>query len=154
MFRITLDFIGSEPQGLRFRLAFHSSSGRWLLPYPEITGLRFVPVCGGGESEWSTRYLVSEPRDEFVLKRDDRIAFDLVASVNASDESKRWNIQLAAFEYEVRHVFKVDAAAARYDYLGKGSRYAAITPPWVAVIESNAVLVAVPSQSPPTTNVA
>ncbi len=140
-FRVTLDFIGPEPKGLRFRVAFDASPARWLLPYPDITGLRFIPVCGGEVPEWTTRYLVTEPRDEFVLNPDDRIAFDLLARVNASAENNRWTIRLPPAEYEVRYVFKVDSGAARYDYLGKGSRFADLTPPWVGAVESNAVRV-------------
>jgi hypothetical protein len=140
-FRVTLHFIGPEPQGLRFRVAFDASPARWLLPYPEITGLRFIPVRGGEVPEWTTRYLVTEPRDEFVLKPDYRIAFDLLARVNASVENNRWTIRLLPAEYEVRYVFEVHPGEARYDYLGKGSRFADITPPWVGAVESNAVRV-------------
>ena len=140
-FRVSLDFIGPEPQGLRFRVAFDASPARWLLPYPQITGLRFIPVRGGEAPEWTARYLVTEPRDEFVLNPDDRIAFDLLACVNASAESSRWTIRLPRAEYEVRYVFEVDPGAARYDYLGKGSRFADMTPPWVGAAESNTVRV-------------
>ncbi len=140
-FRVTLDFIGLEPQGLRFRVAFDASPARWLLPYPEITGLRFIPVRGAEVPEWTTRYLVTEPRDEFVLNPDDRIAFDLLARVNASAENNRWTIRLPSAEYEVRYVFEVDPGEARYDYLSKGSRFADLTPPWVGAVESNAVRV-------------
>ncbi len=140
-FRVTLDFVGTEPQGLRFRVAFDASPARWLLPYPEINGLRFIPVRGGEAPEWTTRCLVTEPRDEFVLKPNDRIAFDLLASVNTSTENNRWTIRLPSNEYEVRYVFEVGPDEARYDYLGKGSRFADLTPPWVGTVESNAVRV-------------
>ncbi|MEO2088510.1 MAG: hypothetical protein ABGY75_03305, partial [Gemmataceae bacterium] len=131
-FRVELEFVGPEPNGLRFRVAFEASPARWLLPYPEVTGLRFIPARGGDVSEWKTRYLVTEARDEFVLNPDSRIAFDLVARVNASAElNNRWTIRLPPAEYEVRYVFEVDPGVARYDYLGKGSRFADLTPPWV-----------------------
>jgi hypothetical protein len=146
-FRVTLDFIGPEPQGLRFRVAFDTSPARWLLPYPKITGLRFIPVRGGEVAEWTTRYLVTEPRDEFVLNPDDRIAFDLLACVNASAENNRWTIRLSPAEYEVRYVFEVDPGEARYDYLGKGSRFADLTPPWVGAVESNPVRVSLGAAS-------
>jgi hypothetical protein len=140
-FRITLEFIGPEPKGLRFRVAFDASLARWLLPYPQITGLRFIPVRGGAPPEWTIRYLVTEPRDEFVLNPDDRIAFDLLAWINAFDENDRWTIRLPPAEYEVYYVFEVTPGGARYDYLGKGSRFADMTPPWVGAVESNAVKV-------------
>ena len=103
--------------------------------------MRFIPVRGGKVPEWTTRYLVTEPRDDFVLNPDDRIAFDLLAHVNGSAENDRWIIRLPPAEYEVRYVFEVDSGAARYDYLGKGSGFADLTPPWVGAVESNAVRV-------------
>jgi hypothetical protein len=138
-FRITLDFIGPETQGLRFRVAFDASPARWLLPYPAVTGLRFIPVRGGEVPEWTSHYLVTESQDEFVLNPDDRIAFDLRAFVNASAENNRWTIRVPPAEYEVRYVFEVDPGEASYDYLGKGSRFADLTPPWVGAVESNTV---------------
>jgi hypothetical protein len=78
-----------------------------------------------------------------VLNPNDRIAFDLVAPVNASAEDYRWTIRLPAAEYEVRYVYEVDPDKARYDYLGKGSRFADMTPPWVGAVESNVVRVRV-----------
>ena len=142
-FRVTLEFIGPEPQGLRFRVAFDASPARWLLPYPKITGLRFIPADGTAACEWLTRYLVTEPRDEFVLSRDDRIAFDLVAPANASAKDFRWTIQLAPGEYDVHYIFEVGPGKTRYDYLGRGSRFADMTPPWVGAVESNVVRVSV-----------
>jgi hypothetical protein len=114
-----------------------------LLPYPGVTGLRFVQPRGGEAPEWTTRYLVTEPRDEFVLNPGGRIAFDLVAPVNASAEYNRWTIRLPPGEYDVRYVFEVEPGEARYDYPGKGSRFADQTPPWVGAVESNAVRVRV-----------
>ena len=55
--RVTLDFIGVERQGLRFRVAFDASPSRCLLPYPEVTGLRFVPARSG--DALATKYLHS-----------------------------------------------------------------------------------------------
>lgn len=142
-FRVTLEFIGLEPKTLRFRVAFDASPARWLLPYPEITGLRFIPADATEVSEWLTQSLISRPRDEFVLNPDDRIAFDLAAPVNASAEDFRWTIQLEPGEYETHYIFEVRPEKARYDYLGKGSRFAEITPPWVGAVESNRVRVRV-----------
>ncbi len=138
---VTLDFIGSEPLGLRFRVAFHSSRSRWLLPYPSITGLRFVPTNGGKVPEWATHFLITGPRDEFVLNPNDRIAFDLVANADTSSECQQWAIPLQPGDYDVQYVFEVEAGKARYDYLRRGSRFADITPPWVGVVQSNAVRV-------------
>ena len=146
-FRVTLDLIGAKPQGLRFRVAFDASPARWLLPYPEVTGLRFILASGGRAPEWMARYLVTSPQDEFVLNPDDRIAFDLVARINASAENSRWTIQLPPAEYDVRYVYEVDPGKARYDYLGKGSRFADLTPQWVGAVESNAVRVRVSTEA-------
>jgi len=141
--RITLEFIGPEQRGLRFRVAFDASSARWLLPYPEITGLRFVPLGGDEVPEWTTRYLASGPQDEFVLNPDHRIAFDLLAPVNVFGEKDRWIIRLRPAEYEVRYAYEVDPGKARNDSLGKGSRFADMTPPWIGGVESNTVRVPV-----------
>ena len=93
--------------------------------------------------EWTTRHLVSGPQDEFVLNPDDRIAFDLLAPVGVSGENDRWIIRLRPTEYEVRYVYEVHPGKARYDYLGKGSRFADMTPPWIGAVESNTVRVPV-----------
>jgi hypothetical protein len=114
-----------------------------LLPYPEVTGLRFAPLGGEELPEWTTRHLVSGPQDEFVLNPDDRIAFDLLAPVGVSGENDRWIIRLRPTEYEVRYVYEVHPGKARYDYLGKGSRFADMTPPWIGAVESNTVRVPV-----------
>lgn len=142
-FGVTLDFVGAEPIGLRFRIAFHSSQGRWLLPYPAVTGLRFIPPHGGTAPVSAKGYLVSGPRDEFVLNPDDRIAFDLVARTNVSSEGLHWFFQLQPGDYDVRYVYEVGPNQTRYDYLGKGSRFADMTPPWVGAVESNTVQVTV-----------
>ena len=57
-FRTRIEFIADEPSGLRFRLAFSGSSGRWLLPYPSVTGLRFVPAVSGGTDSKPTTDVV------------------------------------------------------------------------------------------------
>jgi len=140
-FRLSLDFLGEEPRGLRFRVAFDASQGRWLLRYPQVTGLKFVPIHGGEPPKWLTSLLVSAPQDEFVLNPDDRIAFDLFACVSDSGEKSRWYIDLAPADYEVRYVLEVQPGNARSDYLNKGSRFADMTPPWVGAIESNSIAV-------------
>lgn|GEM_PF-2347742 len=140
-FQVTLEIIGQVSDGLRFRVAFDSSAKRWLLPYPRVTGLRFVALNDRESPEWGTRYLVSRPQDEFVLNPNHRIAFDLAANVNASEENYRWTIKLPPAEYDVQYTYKIDSGEARYDYLGKGSRFADLTPPWVGVCESNTVQV-------------
>jgi hypothetical protein len=142
-FRVTLNYIGPEPKGLRFRVAFDSSPTRWLLPYPNVTGLRLIPIRGDGAPEWMTRYLITEPQDEFVLNPADRIAFDLLVRANSSTEHALWTIHLSPAEYAVRYICSVDPGSARYDYLGRGSRFADLTPPWSGVVESNEVRVQV-----------
>jgi len=143
-FRTLIEFIADEPSGLRFRLAFSGSSGRWLLHYPAVTGLRFVPPPPCPPPEWGTRSMVIEPRDEFVLRCGDRIAFDLVAPVNvAPSDGIRWAIRLPAGAYDVRHEYSIAAGEARYDFLNKGSRFADSTPPWTGTVVSNTIRVTV-----------
>src|SRR5438270_13302327 len=101
-FRTLIEFIADEPSGLRFRLAFSGSSGRWLLHYPAVTGLRFVPPPPCPPPEWGTRSMVIEPREEFVLRCGDRIAFDLVATVLvATSAGIRWCIWLSSWSTDV-----------------------------------------------------
>lgn len=109
----------------------------------QITGLRFIAAGEAKARDWLTRRLVSGSREEFVLNPNDRIAFDLVAPVNESVQDFLWIVYLAPGVYDVRYVFEVPPGEARYDYLGKGSRFADITPPWVGVVESNMVQVQV-----------
>ena len=143
-FRTIIEFIADEPSGLRFRLAFSGSSGRWLLPYPSVTGLRFVPALPGPPPEWGTRSLATAPRDEFVLRPGDRIAFDLVAPVNVTPaDGEQWAIRLPAGTYDVRYEYRIAADEARYDYLNRGSRFADSTPPWIGTVESNTIRVVV-----------
>lgn len=141
--RISLAFIRPESRGLRFRVAFDSSSARWLLPYPDVSGLHLKTISGDRTPEWQAQNLIMAPRDEFVLNPGDCIAFDLVVKVSASSEESRWTIQLSPGEYDVRYIFAVAPDEARYDYLGKGSRFADMTPPWVGRVESNTVRVRV-----------
>lgn len=83
------------------------------------------------------------PQDEFVLNPQDRIAFDLLAEVNSTVDVIGWRIQLEPGEYEVHYQYTVSPENTRYDYLGKGSRFADITPPWTGTVESNVVRVTV-----------
>lgn len=135
-FRITLEVVSADPSAIRFRVAFDSSVDRWLLPYPKVTGLRFTSA-NGDTLDWTTRYLLSAPRDEFVLNPDDRIAFDLVVYIGAEpNPAQRWAIKLLPGGYDVKYVYSVEPSDQRYDYLGKGSRFADITPPWVGEVAS------------------
>ncbi len=147
-FRITLEVVNADPSAIHFRVAFDSSIARWLLPYPEVTGLRFTSKRGG-TLEWSTRYLVTEPRDEFVLNPDDRIAFDLKVHTGVEpNQVQRWAIRLSPDEYDVSHVYSVEPNDQRSDYLGKGSRFADITPPWIGAVSSSVLHMVVPIGEP------
>src|SRR5262245_56468557 len=118
-FQITLEFVGPEPEGLRFRVAFCGSPDRYLLQYPEVTGLEFTPIQGGETPEFGIRVIGSGPRDEFVLNPSNRIAFDLLAVHRSDSESRGWTIELSPEEYDVRFVYTIRPEHARYDYLGK-----------------------------------
>lgn len=142
-FDITLELVSQQPQSIRFRVAFHSSNRRWLLIYPEVTGFCFRSVSNGGIPEWGTNRMSIAPQDEFVLNPQDRIAFDLLAEVNSTVDVIGWRIQLEPGEYEVHYQYTVSPENTRYDYLGKGSRFADITPPWTGTVESNVVRVTV-----------
>src|SRR6185295_15614675 len=94
-FQLVLEYISGDARCLIFRLAFESCTDRLLLPYPEVTGLKFTTPAGKKLADWGTRFLVSEPMDEFVLNRDSRIAFDLKAHINTpSDREHRWTAEI------------------------------------------------------------
>lgn len=139
-FRIALENVGPGVDCHIFRVAFESSNDRYLLNYPEVAGLRFRSAIGSEPHEFTTRFLVSAPQDEFVLNPNDRIAFDLRAYINlASTPERRWTIDLAPGEYEIIYKYSIDSDRRRYDYINKGSRFADITKPWSGSVLSNAV---------------
>jgi hypothetical protein len=143
-FHLSLEYIGVESHCYQFRIAFENSADRFLLAYPEVTGLRFTSSQGAPLAEWTTRRLVSEPQDEFVLRPSDRIAFDLQAVINiAATAEVRWAIHLPPGEYDVQYSYWVRPDLERYDYLAKGSRFAAMTKPWGGEAVSNIVHVVV-----------
>ncbi len=147
-FQITLEVVSADPSAIRFRVAFDSSVARWLLPYPEVTGLRFTSTRGD-TLEWTTRYLATAPRDEFVLNPDDRIAFDLVVHTGIDpNQGQQWAIRLPPGGYDVQYVYSVEPSDQRYDYLGKGSRFADITPPWIGEVASGVLHMVVPLGEP------
>lgn len=132
-----MEVVSADPSAIRLRIAFDSSVARWLLPYPEITGIRFTST-NGDTMVWTTRYLGSERRDEFVLNPNDRIAFDLVVQTGMEpNPGQRWAISLPPGGYDVKYVYSVDPNDQRYDYLGKGSRFADMTPPWIGEVASS-----------------
>jgi hypothetical protein len=139
-FSLSLEFIGPDDNCQVFRVAFHSSDDRYLLPYPEVTGLRFKPLSGCDAREFGCRFMIKKPRDEFVLNQFDRIAFDLRAFINLAPGIKQqWTIDLTAGAYLVDYCYSIGPKQARYDYLNKGSWFADSTKPWNGEIVSNAV---------------
>jgi hypothetical protein len=140
-FRLSLGYVGPASEGCHvFRLAFESSDDRYLLNYPEVTGLRFRDTNGCEDGEFRTQFFVTAPRDEFVLNPPDRIAFDLRAYTNLEPTiERRWTIQLAHGQYRVDYCYSLDPDRRRYDYLNKGSRFADMTKPWSGSVVSNAV---------------
>ncbi len=136
---ISLEHIDDSPTSNMFRVAFHSAAERCLLPYPNVTGLTFTNALGNKTAEWRTRFLVSEPLDDFVLNPRSRISFDLYAGINADSEDHRWVIDLPAGTYDVHFAYRVDRDTDWYDFLAKRSRFAAMTPIWRGSIQSNTI---------------
>lgn len=144
-FQVALEYVDSELPCHRFRVAFDSSNDRYLLSYPESFGLCFAKGNASAHSEWKTRYIVSAPRNKFVLRPLDRIAFDLRAFINVEPTHERlWTIQLSPGEYDVHYVYTAKPDMRRYERLAMQSRFAAITKPWGGSIESNSVRFIVP----------
>lgn len=136
-FELSLEAVDAGQRPPVFRLAFSSSSERLLLPYPEVTGLQFLDAAGEKVAEWRTAYLSITPLDEFVLRPGDRIAFDLETPDKLPPAREHdWTIQLPPGRMSVRYVYEVEADKKRYDFLAKGSRFAAITKFWGGRVES------------------
>lgn len=140
---VSLEHIADSPIPNTFRVAFHSAAERCLLPYPRVTGLIFADAFGNKSGEWGTRYLGSEPLDDFVLNPHDRISFDLYANINANRQDHRWVIDLPAGTYDVHFAYCVDRETDWHDFLGKRSRFAALTPIWRGSVRSNSIRFAV-----------
>ena len=129
-FQLVLEHISGGHRCHIFRLAFEKSTDRLLLPYPEVTGLKFTSPAGENLAPWKTRFLVSVPRDEFVLNPDSRIAFDLKAYINTAPDKKHlWTAQIGVGEMNAQYVFKVQPDIQRYETLAKSSRFAAYAYP-------------------------
>lgn len=137
--KIELQHIAASPIPNTFRVAFHSADERCLLPYPSVTGLTFTNTSGNGVAEWKTRFIVSEPLDDFVLVPGARIAFDLHANINVEGTEYRWFIDIPAGTYAVHFVYQVDRQTDWYDFLAKRSRFAAMTAIWRGSVKSNAI---------------
>lgn len=137
--KIFLEHISDSPTPHTFRVTFHSATQRCLLPYPSVIGLTFADDHGKQAANWVTSILTIEPLDDFVLNPGTRIAFDLIAGINAAREKHRWRIDLASGTYDVHFTYEVDRDRDWYDFLAKRSRFAAITPIWRGSIRSNAI---------------
>lgn len=137
--KLSLEYIANSPIPNTFRLAFHSAAERCLLPYPCVTGITFTDDAGNRAAEWKTRFLVSEPQDDFVLPPRARIAFDLYANINEDVGQHRWCIDLPAGNFHVDYFYHVERETDWYDFLAKRSRFAAITPIWRGSIQSNTI---------------
>ncbi|PQO40345.1 hypothetical protein C5Y96_01890 [Blastopirellula marina] len=136
---ISLSHVSDSPITETFRVAFHSSTERCLLPYPNITGLTFTDAHGKIVAQWRTRFLITVPLDDFVLDPDARIAFDLYANINGSYDQARWMIDLPTGTYNVHFAYRVDRDTKWYDFLAKRSRFAALTPIWRGEVQSNTI---------------
>ncbi len=138
--KLDLELVSSGAGNPVFRLAFHSSRERLLLPYPEVTGLQFMDEGGELVDQWRAGYLVIAPGDEFVLREGDRIAFDLTVPLDSQPTSEQiWSLKLPSGRLKVRYVYEVNADKERYDFLAKRSRFAAITQFWGGRVESTVV---------------
>ncbi len=139
-FEISLEFVEGNDSSHTFRLAFHSSLNRLLLPYPQVTGLYFTDLQDKHIADWTTRLIVSAPLDDFVLSPQSRIAFDLKANINVEpDFSSIWSIHLAKGLTKVKYIYNVEPDLNRYDFLAKRSRFASMTKPWSGSLVSNAI---------------
>lgn len=138
--KIFLEHISDSQIPHTFRVAFHSSSQRYLLPYTEVTGLNFSDAHGKQVAEWGARTLMTKPLDDFVLTPRARIAFDLYANINNSgSDIERWNIELQPGRYQVHYLYKVSRDTEWYDFLQKRSRFVEITPIWQGTVRSNTI---------------
>ena len=136
---IEIEHIADSPTPHTFRVAFRSADERCLLTYPCVTGLTFKDFSGNNVGQWRTRFLASEPLDDFVLNPGARIAFDLYANINAGTDCHRWGIDLPTGEYDVHYSYHIDRDAEWYDYLAKRSRFTAMTPIWRGSVQSNTI---------------
>lgn len=152
-FTITLEHVPGKRDQHTFRVAFTASTDRFLLPYPRVTGLRFSTAEGRHVGTWKTDLFVIQPpeavNDEFVLKPNARIAFDLRAHANCEPTPDRpWTIDLPRGKLHVQFLLDLDIALERYDFVAKRSTQAPITIPWGKQVESNSVEFSLPSSEP------
>jgi hypothetical protein len=141
VFQLVLEHIGGDEHSQVFRLAFQGGKDRLLLPYPEVTGLEFAKPTGEKLAEWRTRLLVSgEPLDEFVLRPDSRIAFDLKAGINIEpDTERRWTVTLPPGRISAQYLLDAKPGMERWEQRVRGSRMAASAKPWRGMLRSNVV---------------
>lgn len=137
--QISLELIRNVQKTPIFRIAFHGTKERFLLPYPHVNGLTFVNSCTRQTFSWLTRILAIIPLDDFVLRPFDRISFDLSSSINVAPETSLWWIELPPGEYDVCFLYHVDRDTKWYDFLRKRSRFADVTPIWRGRMQSNVV---------------
>ncbi len=146
-FRLTLEHLQTQPQRLTFRLVFDSSQLCLRLPYPRAASLRFQKPTGE-LIEWRNPWLESIPSSgsvaspyEFVLRPDDRIAFDLSAVINVKPddpESLGWTIELPPGEARVEFVYEQTTIDwERYERYVGGSRMRSHAMPFAGRVVSN-----------------
>jgi hypothetical protein len=143
-FVVTLEHVKGSDDDHVFRVAFHASTDRFLLPYPHVTGLKLSTLDGRYIGTWRTDLFVTQPpgdqNDEFVLNPKSRIAFDLRAYFNCEPSPERpWTLKLPAGRLRARFIFDLDLDLERYDFLVKRSSLSPITIPWGGTVESNPV---------------
>ena len=151
-FRLTLEHVLTQPHRLTFRVAFDESELYLQLPYPQQLGLRFTKPSGELINHWMTGSLVSgEPWYEFVLRPNDRIAFDVFAAINTPPRSifeapgERWTIELPPGEARVEFVYEQKIDWAHYEAEARRSHPGAHAIPFAGRVVSNAVSVLIGS---------
>lgn len=139
-FNIELEHVNRGVDFHVFRVTFSGADSRILLPYPQVTGIRLVDDSDALIADWRSRYLTSEPLDDFVLAPGGVIAFELRGYVNCeSSAERRWTIGMPVGACRARFRFHVDDKREWYDFLAKRSRFAALTQPWNGTIDSDTI---------------
>ena len=139
-FKLKLEHVSANDRCHTFRIAFSNCESRILLPYPDVTGIRFFAPAGNELDVWRTSRVVSQPLDDFVLMPNARISFDLIAYVNAPpDTNPRWTATIPSGNINAQFKYHVDDERDWYDFLAKRSRFAATTPPWNGTVESDII---------------
>ncbi len=115
---LSLELLGQDARGFRFRVTFQNrSADKLFLPFPEIHGLRFAATATMQEAEWYTSLLVSAVGEGFALKPGTSRPFEWrvrpcdIERPQWEDRSDyyRWCVDLPVGEYFVWFRWRVDS---------------------------------------------